>query len=155
MAKETETFADSIHTLLRVFTVNERLFPPAEGRTKYNGIDFQTLGYLAQHPGCRSRDLATYLGVAPTTAQSAIDRLIRKGLVERTPSPTSGRDVALSLTPDGTALRAAIRRQDLSNCATMLAAVPRNERAQFVKNIQRLASTLSGHEQSPQEASAS
>ena len=148
VAKEAEALADSIHILLRVFTVNERLFPPAEGRTKYNGIDFQTLGYLSRNPGCRPKDLATYLGVAPTTVQSAIDRLIRRGLVDRTPSPNSGRDVALSLTPDGKALRAAIRRQDLSNCATMLSAVPKSERTRFLKNIQRVADTLSDHEQS-------
>ncbi len=146
MTKDAEALADSIHTLLRVFTVNEKIFPPAEGQTKYNGIDFQTLGFLSTNPGCRARDLADYLGVAPTTVQSALDRLIKRGLVTRKPSPSSGRDVSLELTDDGRTLRAAIRRQDLSNCATMLSALPKSERARFIKSIQRVAASMADRE---------
>lgn len=152
MKKVTEQLADGFHTLMRVFTVNERLYPSAEGRTKYNAVDFQSIGYLSSHPNCRARDLADYLGVAPTTAQSAIDRLIKRGLVERRPSPHNGRDVALALTQEGLALRAAIRRQDVSNCATILNALPKKERVQFVNQIQRVAAVVSQQEKEPETA---
>ena len=50
MTKNAEILADSIHTLLRVFTVNEMLFPPAGGETKYNGIDFRHSVFLKAIP---------------------------------------------------------------------------------------------------------
>ena len=45
--------------------------------------------------------LATFLGMAPTTLSSMIDRLARRGLVRRAPNPTDGRSHTLDVTPAG------------------------------------------------------
>jgi len=143
MTDHAEDLLEGIGTLLRLFTVNEKRFPPAEGRIKYNGADFNALGFIEAKPGCKSKELADYLGRSPTTTQSTIDRLIKRGFVARGPHKTSKRAVGLTLTEEGKAVRAAIRRQDLSNMRTILSAVPENERAKLVAQIKQISQALS------------
>tara|TARA_E500000305_G_scaffold78842_1_gene64651 strand:- start:1295 stop:1756 length:462 start_codon:yes stop_codon:yes gene_type:complete len=139
MAKAAEEMADAIRVLLRTFTVDESQFPPGEGQIKYNGSDFQTLRFVQRCPGCRPADIAAFLGVAPTTVQSVVDRLIKRELLERRRRETSKRDVSLFLTPQGEDVAGAIDRQDVSNCQLMLRVLPTEERADFVKNLNKIA----------------
>ena len=129
--------AAAIHVLLRVFTVNERAFPSAEGRMRYNPLDFQTIGAVAARPGLRGADLARHLGVVPTTAQSCIDRLARRGLIAKGPG---GR--GLRLTTEGEAVAAAIRRQDVSNMTRMLAVLPPERRGPLIADIEAIAAAM-------------
>lgn len=143
MSRAAEELLDGIRVLLRTFTVDESRFPPAEGRIKYNAVDFQTLHYLAGHPGCSNSALAGFLGLSATTTQSVCDRLINRGYVLRAASKTSARAVALSLTDDGESVVGAIRRQDLANCKGMLNALPAGERRRFVSAVSQIAHSLS------------
>lgn len=132
----------SIRSLLRAFTVDEARYPPAEGKIRYNGPEFQTLHFVGLNPGCSSAALATFLGVSPTTAQSVIERLIKRGLILRERSSDDKRAVALSLTAEGERMRAAINRQDRRNCETMLAALPEAERSTFVARMAQIAQAI-------------
>lgn len=143
MNDPAEELLEGIGTLLRLFTVSEDRFPPAEGRIKYNGVDFNALRFIADSPGCKSRELADFIGIAPTTAQSTIDRLIKRGFVSRGPHKTSKRAVALTLTDEGKEVQAAIHRQDLANMRTMLSVVPENEREKLVAQISAISKALS------------
>ena len=136
----------AIGFLLNLFIVNEERFPSAEGRIRYNPIDFQTLRYIERAPGCRGVDIARALGVAPTTLQSALDRLIKKGWVERHDHPTSKRAKAHSLTEAGQELRASIHRQDLANMDVMLAALSPQEQKQAVALMGKIAAHLQQHQ---------
>lgn len=131
-----------ISVLLRVFLVDETRFPSAEGRMRYNPIDFQTLLYLESHPGCQGADIARALKAAPTTQQSSLDRLIRLGLVEKSDHPSSGRSKAYALTNDGRDLRAAIHRQDIANMKTMLSFLQKDERDEIVRLVEKVAKGL-------------
>ncbi len=143
---DAENLLDAIRTLLRAFTVDETRFPPAEGRIKYNPHDFQSLYFIAGHPGCRGADLAAFLGVAPTTAQSVIDRLIERRFVLRTENPDSRRAVALHLTDEGVEVTQAIRRQDIANCRAMLSALPKAERKRFAEQMTIIAEAIAAQE---------
>jgi DNA-binding MarR family transcriptional regulator len=132
----------SIRSLLRAFTIDEARYPPAEGKIRYNGPEFQTLYFVGLHPDCSSAALATFLGVSPTTAQSVIERLIKRGLILRRRSDGDKRAVALTLTQEGEAMRAAINRQDRRNCETMLAALPEAERSAFVAQMAQIAQAI-------------
>ncbi|CDO60254.1 AtsB [Candidatus Phaeomarinobacter ectocarpi] len=136
--KQAARFADAIRVLLRTFTVDETQFPPAEGRMKYNALDFQTLHFLSQTPGSTGAALARFLGVSPTTAQSVTDRLIKRGLLARDANPSSGRAISLSLTKQGEDMQAAIERQDIANCQTMLATLPASDRRHFVDQLDQI-----------------
>jgi DNA-binding MarR family transcriptional regulator len=134
-----DAMADSIRILLRTFTIDERRFPAAAGQMRYNAVDFQTLHFVSAHPGCKSAELAAFLGLTPTTAQSVIDRLIKQDLIERGPHPTNKRAVSLALTTKGTGMCTAIIAQDRINCQTMLAALPTEVRPDFVEQLGQIA----------------
>ncbi|MEM7098692.1 MAG: MarR family winged helix-turn-helix transcriptional regulator [Pseudomonadota bacterium] len=142
MTLAAEEMLEGIRAILRAFTVDETRFPPAEGRIKYNPVDFQTLYFLCDHPGSKNTELARFLGVAATSAQSVCDRLIKRGFVERNSSDTNLRAVALSLTAEGRSIVAAIRRQDIANCERMLKALPVAERRVFAAQVATIASSL-------------
>lgn len=139
---QAERLLESVGALLQLFTVNENRFPPAEGRASYNPIDFQMLRFVDAQPGCRGVDAALSLGVAPTTAQSSMDRLIRSGLIHREPHATSKRAKAHFLTPDGKSVRAAIHRQDISNMETMLGVLSPDERTSVVTALEKVVAQL-------------
>jgi DNA-binding MarR family transcriptional regulator len=141
-AHVADQMAQSIRTLLRTFTIDERRFPAVEGQLRYNGPDFQTLHFVGTYPDCKSTELANFLGVAPTTAQSMIDRLIKRGLIARTRHATNNRAVALRLTDEGVAVRRAIYAQDRANCQAMLAALPVKDHGSFVAQLSQIASAF-------------
>lgn len=135
-------FDHALSTLIRTFTINERRFPSAEGRMAYSAHDFETLAYLDHWPGARAKDLGEHLGVKPTTTQSIIDRLVGRGLVRRDAAYLKGRAVALFLTEQGGSIQAAIQRQNLANCETMLSALTESERNAFVSSIAKVAAAV-------------
>lgn len=139
MRDDVQIMADVLRVLLRAFTIDEGRFPAAEGQARYNGPDFQTVHFIAGHPGCSGLDLAAFLGVAPTTAQSVIDRLVRRDLVSRERSAEDRRAVSLALTGTGEALRTAILRQDMANCRRMLGCLPPRKRSAFVEQLEQIA----------------
>ena len=142
MSKSAEEMLEGIRILLRAFTVDEGRFPPAEGRIKYNATDFQALHFISQNAGHTSSQLARFLGVAPTTANSVCERLIKRGFIERTRHPSDQRAVSLELTDEGQSVVEAIRRQDLSNCELMLSKLPAADRARFAAQLLAIANAL-------------
>lgn len=143
---DAEQLVEAVRTLLRAFTIDETRFPPAEGRIKYNLHDFQALYFISRNAGCRGADLANFLGVAPTTAQSIIERLIERDFVLRAEHPGSRRAVALTLTEEGADVTEAIRRQDIANCSAILEALPKSARRQFTQHMATIAAAIETRE---------
>jgi DNA-binding MarR family transcriptional regulator len=111
---------------------------------RYNAVDFQSLDFVSHRTGVRLLDLARFLGVAVSTAQSAVTRMVRGGLMARDRSAEDGRAIRLSLTPKGRAVVLAIRRQDRSNCELMLSALPARDRRRFVDALASIAAHVNG-----------
>lgn len=139
MKTQTELMASAIGTLLRVFTVNERKFPAAEGRARYNPLEFESLAYIEAHPHTRLKDIANYLGVSVTTVQSVVDRLVRRGFLVKDAHRNRGRAMSITLSEDGHSLQRAIQRQNIANSQRMLEQVPHAERENFVRNLSLIA----------------
>jgi len=137
-----ERLVKSVGVLLNLFTVNEKRFPSAEGKIRYNPIDFQTLRYIEMQPECRGVDIARAIGVAPTTQQSALERLIRIGLIKRGEHPNSKRAKIYSLTKDGVLLRQAIHRQDLLNMNAVLSGLSQAEQVELIRILEKTVSKL-------------
>ncbi len=122
--------------------LNRFLVRGADGSARplpYNPVDYQTLRYLAEAPDARATDVAAHLGAPPTTMQSALDRLLRKGLLEKRASPTDGRARLYRLSERGQDIRARIQAQDRANMAAMLSELPEADRARLVGYLERLA----------------
>ncbi len=65
---------------------------------------FRTLVVLRAHGGTRLNQLATRLGVGPSTALRSVDRLIAGGLVVRAENERDRREVVISLADAGARL---------------------------------------------------
>jgi DNA-binding MarR family transcriptional regulator len=79
-------------------------FIRAQMRRQMPGLtmaQFRTMAFLYRRSGCSLRALAVHLGVTPPTCSVLVDRLVRRGVVSRTPSRASRREIALSLTRRG------------------------------------------------------
>ena len=63
---------------------------------------------VLERPGMAQSELAAEMSIARPTATRALDGLVRLGLVERQPSETDGREVAVHPTKEGRALRAGL-----------------------------------------------
>jgi DNA-binding MarR family transcriptional regulator len=133
----------SISTLMRVLTIDERRLSSDVGPAPFNALDLETLSYVHRHPGSVAKDAAAFLGVRATTMQSVIDRLHKRGFLKRDMSALKGRAVALTLTEEGMAFRQRLHAQNLKNCREMLKCIDETERDDFVRNMTRIAGTMS------------
>lgn len=64
----------------------------------------RTLAHASRHDGIRQSELAERMGVEPMTVVSFIDRLEKRGLVERAPDPSDRRAKLVRTTPAATPL---------------------------------------------------
>ena len=141
--KHIEELDSAISTLLRVLTIDERRLSSILRSGPFNTIDLETLSFLHRHPGSLAKDAASYLGVRSTTMQSVVDRLHKRGLLQRDKAALKGRAVALSLTDEGMKYWQQVHAQNLKNCRQMLASLSDHDRSGFVKNMNTIAATFS------------
>jgi DNA-binding MarR family transcriptional regulator len=83
-----------------------------EAQVEEAGLDLalsqvRMLALIERLPRCGIADLADYMGVSNAAVSRAVDRLVRRGLVDRSPSGDDRRAVDLEVTPTG---RGTIRR---------------------------------------------
>jgi len=130
---------NAVSFLMRRFLLEDGADSPAQGQAAFNPIDFNILRHIDAFPGTRAKDMSEALKVAPTTLQSGIDRLVRKGMIAKSPHPDDSRARAHMLTDEGTNLRGAIHAQDMANMEAILATLDRDERAQLLTLMDKIA----------------
>ena len=141
--KEAEQLDIAISAILRVLTIDERRLSANITPIHLNPLDLEVLSYLDRHPGSPARDIASFLGVGPTTMQSVIDRLNGRGFLKRDTVALKGRAIALSLTECGVHVWEQIHRQNLKNCKQMLQCISENERMRFIEHMTEIATQIS------------
>ncbi|MEL6365481.1 MAG: MarR family transcriptional regulator [Pseudomonadota bacterium] len=142
MTDEIDRLRLAAATVLRVLKIMEPEIPTAHDRFKTHPSDIAALHFIGDHPGGRSRALADFLGVAATTATSIVDRLVNAGLVARERPAGDRRSVALSLTGEGEAARAAVISEERETNRRFLEALPAARRAAFVRSMELIAGKL-------------
>jgi DNA-binding MarR family transcriptional regulator len=140
--QQIESLYESICTLLKILTVGEDLFAPAGGKIKYNGTDFQALGFIGRNPGCMATQISEFLGVSATTTTSALDRLVKQELVIRSRPETNRRAVALELSKQGQEAFQAMVSHDMRSMVLILQVLNADERDLFVEQMARICSTF-------------
>ncbi|MEM9549976.1 MAG: MarR family transcriptional regulator [Pseudomonadota bacterium] len=133
----------AIQTIVRIQKILEPSVQTAHGALKLGPPDIQTLRFIAQNPGCMSGTVAEFLGVVPTTMTSIIDRLVKRGFVLRERPADNRRALSLSLTDEGARVQATLDQEERQSSAAMLAILPEEERAGFVRSMNRIAAALS------------
>jgi DNA-binding MarR family transcriptional regulator len=139
----TEPAPEQIERLTRAFEHFTRRFKVAESAAAadnaVNALDAQTLVFVGKNPGCGIGDVACYLKVAMTTMSSAIDRLVRKNLIERGRPEDDRRSAALTATSKG---RQAIEDHIAAYreaCRIMLRALDPQERHELIRLTEKIA----------------
>ena len=128
----------------RIGVLNERLlgsgFTLSEGRLLWE---------LAHRDRPSAGELGRELRLDPGYLSRLIDRLQRRGLVERKPSPTDKRQTLLRLTRKGQDTFAGLNRRSHEEITAMLSALPATDQRRLVEAMSRIERLLDG---SPQAA---
>jgi DNA-binding MarR family transcriptional regulator len=94
---------------------------------------------LAQAPGQSQRGLADALGMHAPRLVALIDELEDRGLVARDRDPDDRRNYAISLTDEGRRVLGELARVARAHELAMTAALDRDERAQLLELLRRIA----------------
>ncbi|MFI6522793.1 MarR family winged helix-turn-helix transcriptional regulator [Spirillospora sp. NPDC050679] len=96
---------------------------------------FRLLVVLSTQGPAKLVTLADLLNVNPSTAMRMVDRLVAAGFVERTASPTSGREVRISLTAAGRAVVDHVTERRRVEIAQVVARMPVSQRRSLVQAL--------------------
>lgn len=100
---------------------------------------YRTLVVLADHGPRRLADLAASLGVSPSTATRMCDRLVRKGLIERTRDDLDRREVKLVLNPSGQRVVGGVIERRRQLVCELLGEIPETARPALVDALRVLS----------------
>jgi DNA-binding MarR family transcriptional regulator len=138
----TTRLQHAITAIMRALKVAELALQKSSGKLKLGPSDIHALQFIAANPGAMSGTLAHSLGIVPTTATSVVDRLVRRGFVQRDRRETNRRAVALTLTPAGQAVVTRLADEERAASAAMLAALAPDEHETIVGAMERVAAHL-------------
>ncbi|MBI1391717.1 MAG: MarR family transcriptional regulator [Alphaproteobacteria bacterium] len=142
MTDDVERLRLAIAELLRILKISEPTMPNAHSRFRAHPTDIAAMRFVADNAGAPMKALSRHLGIATTTATSAVDRLVRMGLVSRERLDGDRRAVALNLTAQGRRTYAAIIEEERERTRRMLAALPRADRKPLVGHLETIAARL-------------
>ncbi|HLX87365.1 MAG TPA: MarR family transcriptional regulator [Acidimicrobiales bacterium] len=100
---------------------------------------YRTLVVLTYGGPSRLADLATTLGVSPSTATRMCDRLVRKGLISRSRDDLDRREVNLTVTEAGRGAVEAVIERRRGEVQEMLRSIPAESRVQLSQSLHMLA----------------
>lgn len=110
------------------------------------------LDWIAAHPGCRIREVATGLGLTPPTISVGVQRLERLGLLVRKNDPGDRRAVQLNLTPQGKELHRRVQEFRRRKARWLLAGLSGEERETLLALLERAIAAAEQEERRSDEA---
>lgn len=113
----------------------------AERQTERTGLSFsqfQALTFLSDRPAASLSHVADHLGLKLSASSKLVEALVGRGLIMRADSPTDRRQLALALTRRGKAALESTRRSAQGHLATLLQAVPAEDRRRVVQAMEAL-----------------
>jgi len=110
---------------------------------KLRPVEFTILLLLLGNGNAAPKQLALTLGLPPPNVTVLIDRLVERGLVQRTRSQTDRRAINLSLTDKGAELARRAQRVSLTMEDGLLAPLSVGERAMLAELLLKLAGSPS------------
>lgn len=97
-------------------------------------VDFSVLSLIGHNPGITSRQLCSALNILPPNLVGLLKGIEKRQLISRSPHPTDGRAMGLSLTAKGAALMQEAEATALDSDLSAAAALSASE----VKTLTRL-----------------
>lgn len=118
-----------------------------EEEAKTHGItlpQWRVLGQIAIHEGITQVQIATATEIDPMTVSGVLDRLDKRGLIDRYADPTDSRAKLARLTAEGEALYATAKKVGLAMYESALEGVTEDEREAVISVLSRMRINLSG-----------
>ncbi len=97
---------------------------------------------LLREKTMQMKDLAKYLGLSKANATGLVDRLVKKGLIERTHSAEDRRAVIVKLTPIGTQAATKLAAINRKGLAQMMRRIPEKNLVVFLNTLEMVARDL-------------
>lgn len=105
---------------------------------------WRTLAQIAIHEGITQRALAEAIDTDPMTISGVLDRLEKRGLIDRYPDPTDSRAKLARLTPVGTEVFNSAKRVGLAMYESALEGITPSEREIVISALARMRTNLIG-----------
>lgn len=99
---------------------------------------FKMLRFLKCHQGMSLSELADHIGLALPSMSKTVDGLVKRGLVSRVTATDDRRRVVLTLTETGESAFEQAREATRSRIASMLSAVPLDDRDSVLHAVELL-----------------
>ncbi len=115
-------------------------------------VQYAALYAVHEQPGLDQRTLASSIGFDTSTIGGVIDRLERRGLIERQASPSDRRVRLLQVTPEGQALLGEVIPGMLKTQQRILAPLSAAERPQFLAMLKTVVDANNALSRAPSEA---
>ncbi|MBW4518527.1 MAG: MarR family transcriptional regulator [Scytolyngbya sp. HA4215-MV1] len=125
---------EAIHPIMQFIRTEMR----SERDPSLSVPQFRVLAFLSVHPDVSLSEVADHLGVTRATASALVDRLVKRGLVDRAEHPQERRHVMLRLTTIGNDQLQLMREITRSKIAKILADFSAEELAQMSSILCRL-----------------
>lgn len=87
------------------------LFSQAFAELDLAPIQFAALEFISRNVGCSQKAIAEHIGTAPPTLVGPLERLERRGVIDRSRGEPDRRVASVSLTPEGEDFLAAARQR--------------------------------------------
>jgi DNA-binding MarR family transcriptional regulator len=107
--------------------------------TRLSASQLRALLAVEESPGVNLRRLAGRMNMILSSASRLCDRLVAAGLIDREPSRTDRREIALSLTRAGAALLAELRSERRRRLAGVLAGMSESGRLALLRGLREFA----------------
>jgi DNA-binding MarR family transcriptional regulator len=107
--------------------------------TRLSASQLRALLVVEATPGVNLRRLAEALRMILSSASRLCDRLVAAGLIDREPSRSDRREIALSLTPNGVRLLAELRAERRRRLAEVLAGMSESSRVALLRGLRDFA----------------
>lgn len=126
------------HYIRRLQQIAVAIFMEETAEFGVTPVQFAALQAVHQQPSLDQRSLARTIGYDTSTIAGVIDRLEKRGLMQRQAAPGDRRVRLLRITPEGVGLLAQIQPAMLRAQVRMLAPLPEDDRPRFMAMLQVL-----------------
>lgn len=139
VSDEVKHAVSTSHLLHRVQQLASDRFALLVGESSVTLRQFVVMTAIAEAPDVSQIDLVRTTGIDRSTLADMLNRLEKRGLVERKASAADARANAVRLTQSGADMLAATRQHARAADAAILDALPRTKRKTFLSLLQKLS----------------
>jgi len=133
-----------IRELVRTYQAFEAHAMPDIRAHGFNPAEFDVLVTLGNTPGMTLTELGESTLLFKTTLTSVVDRLQKKGLVERIPCEEDRRRTYARLTPAGEETFEAVFPAHIEHLKSRTGQIPKREKDRLIRSLRELRSYLEG-----------